>query len=217
MAQLPLYHSTSGKLQYGANRKSFSFRDKHLLLIILAVFAIICLGSLYYAPEVMEQVSFDTTYRRFIGLQDETNVIVPDDAVMDDQVSPSKIPLNDKNIGNVVARNEPDDGVPQDAVADSLQNEVVDQNPDEHQEHKEQSETVNIEHNNEENAAQPDNKDYVNIENRNSDPVVTQRREKVKEVCTCDVYMHIYNVYVTKIATINHVGTKNHRFFLLLP
>ena len=195
MAQLPLYHSTSGKLQYGANRKSFNFRDKHLLLIILAVFAIICLGSLYYAPEVMEQVSFDTTYRKFIGLQD--TVVVADDAVMDDQVSPSKMPSDDKNIDNIVARNEPDDGFPQDA-ANSQQNEVVHQNLDEeHQnpdEHKEQREPLNIEHDNEENVAQPDNKDYVNIENKNSDPVVTQRREKVKEVhtyalCVCVMYI----------------------------
>ena len=188
MAQLPLYHSTSGKPQYGISRKSFSFRDKHLLLIILAVFAIICLGSLYYAPEVMEQVSFDTTYRRFIGLQDEANVIVADDAVMDDQVSPSKMPSDDQNIDNVVARNEPGDEVPQDA-ADSPQNEVVHQNPDEQ---REQSEPVNIEHDKEENAAQPDNKDYINIENRNPDPVVTQRREKVKEVCVVCKYIHTY-------------------------
>lgn len=206
MAQLPLYHSTSGKLQYGANRRSFSFRDRHLLLIILVVFAIICLGSLYYAPEVMEQVSFDVTYRKFIGLQDETNVIVADDTVMDDQVAPSKLPPNNEKIDDVVVHNDPAGAVDvhQD-TGDLQQNEDVRRNLDEQKEQiepkeqieskesKEQSAPVNVEgddHTKEEMVKQPDSKDLVNIENRNSDPVVTQRREKVKEVCMLCKYVY---------------------------
>ena len=197
MAQLPLYHSTSGKLQYGGNRRSFSFRDRHLLLIILAVFAIICLGSLYYAPEVMEQVSFDTTYRKFIGLQDETNVIVSDNAVMDDQVAPSKIPsVNQQKIAADVVHNDPDETlkVVNDHHQDTgdLQKDVdVRRNVEEQ---KEQSEPVHSEHNKEEIVEHVDNKDYVNTENRNSDPVVTQRREKVKEVCR--TYSCVYGQFV---------------------
>ena len=192
MAQLPLYHSTGGKLQYGSSRRGFSFRDRHLLLIILVVFAIICLGSLYYAPEVMEQVSFDATYRKFIGLQDETSIIVADDAVMDDQVSPSKMPSIIQKTVDVV-HNDPDDGVnvaDVDQAAGGLQNEEeVRRNVEEH---KEQNEPVQYEHPKEEAVEQTvskdvpvevlDNKNYVNVENSNTDPLVTQRRNKVKEV-----------------------------------
>ena len=192
MAQLPLYHSTGGKLQYGSSRRGFSFRDRHLLLIILVVFAIICLGSLYYAPEVMEQVSFDATYRKFIGLQDETSIIVADDAVMDDQVSPSKMPSIIQKTVDVV-HNDPDDGVnvaDVDQAAGGLQNEEeVRRNVEEQ---KEQNEPVQYEHPKEEAVEQTvskdvpvevlDNKNYVNVENSNTDPLVTQRRNKVKEV-----------------------------------
>ena len=191
MAQLPLYHSTGGKLQYGGSRKSFSFRDRHLLLIILAVFAVICLGSLYYAPEVMEQVSFDTTYRKFIGLQDEANVIVSDDAVMDDQVSPSKMPSNIEKVDEGVVRNDADEvvDVQRDVAADSQTSEeerhYMDRQKDNVDLPMDQDEPVKLdpeEANKEESIVQPVSKDYVNVENRNSDPVVTQRREKVKEV-----------------------------------
>ena len=192
MAQLPLYHSTGGKLQYGSSRRGFSFRDRHLLLIILVVFAIICLGSLYYAPEVMEQVSFDATYRKFIGLQDETSIIVADDVVMDDQVSPSKIPSIIQKAVDVV-KNDPDGGIDVadvDQDARDLQNEEeVRRNVEEQ---KEQNEPVQYEHHKEETVEQTvnkeetvellDNKNYADVENSDSDPLVTQRRNKVKEV-----------------------------------
>ena len=191
MAQLPLY-SSGGKLQYGGSRRSFSFRDRHLLLIILAVFAIICLGSLYYAPEVIEQVSFDVTYRKFIGLQDEANIIVSDTAVMDDQVVPSKIPSAIQQKVADETHNDPDEihNDPDETVkvvdnhrdTGGVQEDVdVRRNVEEEKERNEPARSV---HHKEESVEQPaDSKDYVNIENRNSDPVVTQRREKVKEVC----------------------------------
>ena len=198
MAQLPLYHSTSGKLQYGGNRRSFSFRDRHLLLIILAVFAIICLGSLYYAPEVMEQVSFDTTYRKFIGLQDEANVIVSDNAVMDDQVAPSKIPsVNQQKIAADVVHNDPDETLK--VVNDHHHQDTGDLQKDVDvrrnvEEQKEQSEPIHNEHKKEEIVEHVDNKDYVNTENKNSDPVITQRREKVKEVCRTNMLVCMLNL-----------------------
>ena len=193
MAQLPLY-SSGGKLQYGG-RRSFSFRDRHLLLIILAVFAIICLGSLYYAPEVIEQVSFDVTYRKFIGLQDEANVVVSDNAVMDDQVAPSKIPSANQQKMADETHNDPDEthGNPDETVKvidDHADTGGVQEDVDVRrnvEEEKKQDVPARSEHQKEESVEQPaDNKHFVNIENRNTDPVVTQRREKVKEVCrTC--------------------------------
>lgn len=199
MAQLPLYHSTSGRLQYAAGRKGFSFKDRHLLLIILAVFAIICIGSLYYAPEVMEQVSFDTTYRRFIGLQDEANVIVSDDAVMDDQVSPSKIPPNKEKTADddKVVHNDPDDELKNVGDKQDTDNVDVRRDSDEQKEQKEQNEpeiTKHEDNNKEEVVGDMDNnKDNVNVENKNSDPLVAQRRDKVKEVYihTC-IFIYLY-------------------------
>lgn len=182
MAQLPLYHSKH------TSRRSFSFRDRHLLLIILAVFAIICLGSLYYAPEVMEQVSFDTTYRKFIGLQGEANVIVSDDFVMDDQVSPSKTP-SDNEIVDVV-QNDPDEPlqvVDDREEAEDTQNNVEVRRDVEEQRDPEDGGDANegiVEQDVEQAAEQPDNKNNINVENENPDPVAEQRREKVKEVHT---------------------------------
>ena len=209
MAQLPLYHSTSSKLQYGGSRRSFSFRDRHLLLIILAVFAIICLGSLYYAPEVIEQVSFDVTYRKFIGLQDEANVIVSDNAVMDDQVAPSKQPAANQQKVADETRNDPDEthNDPDETHNDSDETLKVaydhqdtgdlQKNADVRrnvEEEKEQNEPVHSEHKKEEMVEQHDNKNSVNFENRNSDPVVTQRRDKVKEVCRTYVYLCVCSI-----------------------
>ena len=177
MAQLPLYHSAGGKPQYPMSRRSFSFKDRHLLLIILVVFAIICLGSLYYAPEVMEQVSFDVTYRKFIGWEDENNNVLlenADNAAVDDQVAPSKTPVEqvDQDPGVGVIGN---------------QEEIEDGKVEERRE-VEQKEVV-VEHEVEENVedvqkpqAGKDNDKVEHVDPGNSDDVTTQRREKVKEV-----------------------------------
>ena len=212
MAQLPLY-SSGGKLQYGG-RRSFSFRDRHLLLIILAVFAIICLGSLYYAPEVIEQVSFDVTYRKFIGLQDEANVVVSDNAVMDDQVAPSKVPSANQQKMADETHNDPDEthGNPDETVKviddhDHADTGGVQEDVDVRrnvEEEKKQDVPARSEHQKEESVEQPaDNEHFVNIENRNTDPVVTQRREKVKEVCRTCVCMHVQLLaYISKYVVI---------------
>ena len=182
MAQLPLYHSASGKPQYTGSRKGFSFRDRHLLLVILAVFAIICLGSLYYAPEVMEQVSFDMTYRKFIGLQDENNLILDNDnAVMDDQVSPSKMPPDDEKTVDLVQKDaneilETIGGKPDEEFG---QHNLEDVHQDAGQKEEQEELTKRQE------ILEHDDKDYVNVDNKDTDPVVTQRRNKVKEVCMC--------------------------------
>jgi len=195
MAQLPLYHSAGGKPQYPTSRRSFSFKDRHLLLIILVVFAIICLGSLYYAPEVMEQVSFDVTYRKFIGWQDENNNVLlenGDNAAVDDQVAPSKIPVDqDRDIGVIDNQDDNQEELVNDQEAVKVEDERRDVVQDV-EEHK-VDETL-------EEAQQPqtggDDGRLDNVDPGNSDDVTTQRREKVKEVqslcASVCVYMHIY-------------------------
>ena len=161
MAQLSMYHSNTSSI------KRSSFKDKHLLLIILAVFATICFGSLYFTPEVIEQVSFDVAYRKFIGLEGGTNVIVvdPDNAVMDDQVSPSQMVSDNKETVEVV-----------------------------HQDMEEEKQTVKIEYKDatkDDTIEQHDDHNYVNVDNKDSDPVIIQSREKVKEVSAL-FYIHMY-------------------------
>ena len=172
MAQLPLYHSAGGKLQYPMSRRSFNFRDRHLLLIILAVFAIICLGSLYYAPEVMEQVSFDVTYRKFIGWQDENNNVLLENMenVVDDQVAPS-LPEQNDQVSDI------------EVIKDQEENEEV-ETEDKHryaelegvEEHQVAEKVENVQ------EPQNDGGKLENVHPGNSDSVVTERREKVKEV-----------------------------------
>ena len=176
MAQLPLYHSAGGKPQYSMSRRSFSFKDRHLLLIILVVFAIICLGSLYYAPEVMEQVSFDVTYRKFIGWEDENNNVLlenADNAAVDDQVAPSKTPVDqvDQDPGVGVIDNQEEMKVEDEQRRDVGQEEVV-------VEHKVEE---NVEDVQKPQAGEDDDK-LEHVDPGNSDDITTQRREKVKEV-----------------------------------
>jgi len=215
MAQLPLYHSASGKPQYASSRKGFSFRDRHLLLVILAVFAIICLGSLYYAPEVMEQVSFDMTYRKFIGMQDENNLFLnADNAVMDDQVSPSKIPPDNEKIIDLVQKDAETIGVQSDVEdvhhQQNLEDVHLQQNLDVH--HQQNLEDVHQDAGQEEQHEELINKeriieihnskDYVNVDNKDSDPIVTQRRNKVKEVYmyVCVLIVHECSIYCPLIS-----------------
>lgn len=203
-----MYHSAGGKPQYPMSRRSFSFKDRHLLLIILVVFAIICLGSLYYAPEVMEQVSFDVTYRKFIGWQDENNNVLlenADNAAVDDQVAPSKSPVDQDRDVEIVENQE--------EIIDNHEEVKV----EEERRDVGQEEQYKVDENVEE-VQQPqtggDDGRLDNVDPGNSDDVTTKRREKVKEVqsmlcqCVC-THMHIYTC-TTRVDSIYRSYEKCH-------
>ena len=198
-----MYHSAGGKPQYPMSRRSFSFKDRHLLLIILVVFAIICLGSLYYAPEVMEQVSFDVTYRKFIGWQDENNNVLlenADNAAVDDQVAPSKSPVDqDHDVGIIENQEEITDN--QEIIDNQEDVKVEEERRDVGQEEEQHKVDEDVDE-----VQQPqtggDDGRLDNVDPGNSDDVTTERREKVKEVqnmCVCVsvhtcIYIYLYNM-----------------------
>lgn len=71
MAELPYYHKRSlhGKPTPLGRTSSGSFHQRTgtLLIFILAVFATICLTTLYYIPEISHPDDYDKVYRQFIG------------------------------------------------------------------------------------------------------------------------------------------------------
>ena len=71
MAELPYYHkhSLQGKPTPLTRSPSGGFHKRTgiLLIFILAVFATICLATLYYIPEISHPDDYKDAYRQFIG------------------------------------------------------------------------------------------------------------------------------------------------------